>query len=148
MTNRNEQEIRNNSRVKFDDKVLADKIFKRISHLLPGTVDNYNLGGLCEEMRFYKYEKGQKFSAHSDNAHYLSDLNGPKTFYTVLFFLNEEGLIGGETYFPKINGFPLTITPQTGTALLFRHHLIHQGLEVKQGLKYLLKTDLYYTPNK
>jgi prolyl 4-hydroxylase len=115
---------------------------------LPPSVDGYAVGGLCSEMRFYKYEKGQKFSPHSDNGRYLTTRDGPKTLYTVLCFLNEEGLVGGQTRFPKINGFPLIITPETGTVLLFRHHLVHQGLEVKRGFKYLLKTDLYFTPIK
>ena len=38
----------------------------------------------------------------------------------------------------------LEVTPTAGMALFFRHAMLHEGVEVTRGLKYVLRTDLMF----
>jgi hypothetical protein len=40
-----------------------------------------------------------------------------------------------------------TIQPQLGMALIFPHRLLHRGVEVESGIKYILRTDVMYSEN-
>ncbi|MEN3327084.1 MAG: hypothetical protein V7638_1891 [Acidobacteriota bacterium] len=58
-----------------------------------------------------------------------------------MVYLNEE-FEGGETIFlvePEV-----IIKPRAGSALLFQHPIIHEGSEVRAGVKYVVRTDLMY----
>lgn len=46
---------------------------------------------------------------------------------------------GGATRFET-----LALEGQSGMALIFEHGLIHEGGEVSQGLKYVLRSDVMY----
>lgn len=36
------------------------------------------------------------------------------------------------------------VAPTAGTALLFRHRVLHEGAPVAAGVKYVLRTDVMY----
>jgi hypothetical protein len=58
-----------------------------------------------------------------------------------MVYLNEK-FEGGETVFfvePEV-----IIKPRAGSALLFQHPIIHEGSEVRAGVKYVVRTDLMY----
>lgn len=38
----------------------------------------------------------------------------------------------------------LVIKPEQGTALLFEHHLLHEGSEIVCGRKYVIGSDVMY----
>ena len=46
---------------------------------------------------------------------------------------------GGETEFTK-----LKIQPKTGAAIIFKHERKHSGNVIKDGVQYVLKTDIMY----
>ncbi|MCA9071814.1 MAG: 2OG-Fe(II) oxygenase, partial [Planctomycetaceae bacterium] len=81
---------------------------------------------------------GEQFRRHEDFAHEWNDRR--RTFLTVLIYLNQE-FTGGETWFEEEN---LTVTPQTGTATIFPHELIHAGCPVVTGIKYALRSDVIF----
>src|SRR5262249_50930092 len=60
---------------------------------------------------------------------------------TMLMYLN-GGFAGGETGIHCRT--PLRVVPAKGMALLFRHHLLHEGAPVIKGRKYVLRTDVMY----
>jgi hypothetical protein len=64
-----------------------------------------------------------------------------QSFFTFMIYLN-EGFSGGETRFAVVP--EKSIVPETGMALLFQHHIIHKGCEVKSGITYVIRTDLMY----
>jgi hypothetical protein len=74
------------------------------------------------------------------------------TEFTLLIYLNEEGLEGGETLFyathrPRPDNVALRITPRIGACLLHAHGercLTHEGAAVARGTKYLLRSDVAY----
>lgn len=72
-----------------------------------------------------------------------------QTEYTLLVYLSgvNEGLVGGETVFYSHHKEVLRVTPKTGMALVHRHGrecLLHESLEVKEGVKYVLRSDVVF----
>ncbi|KOS23008.1 hypothetical protein ESCO_003441 [Escovopsis weberi] len=103
---------------------------------------------LNERMRFLRYGPGMFFKPHCD-AHYFTRIEGKpvETFYTLHLYLNHEGLEGGATSFlSRDSKRRVDVVPQTGTVLVFQHdNLFHEGAEVKEGVKYTMRTDVMYT---
>jgi hypothetical protein len=88
-------------------------------------------------MRFYRYDVGQKFKWHGDGCFRRS--NGEQCFLTFMVYLNDD-FAGGETLFRD----GVRIAPQQGMALLFCHWQKHMGDEVRDGRKYVLRSDVMY----
>jgi len=109
----------------------------------------FELVGLNERLRFLRYDPGQKFVPHTDGQYRRQDGSGEKSFITVQLYLN-EGFKGGETTFIDTNNakhrvsFPI----KTGMVLLFEHRIVHEGTAVKEGRKYLMRTNVMYRPVK
>lgn len=137
----NKQEIlkgvRNNERILYNDPELAAKLFNRAKDFLPDGTDLYELCGLNELFRFYKYNPGQRFKMHRDGSFVRNDKE--ESFYTFMIYLNDD-FEGGETEFQSI----CTIKPKAGDLLLFLHPIRHEGKTVTKGLKYALRSDVMY----
>lgn len=140
--------LRNNERVLFDDKLLADSLFQRAAPWLPNKVEGHHLVRFNERWRFYRYRPGQTFQPHLDGA-YLSFQTYEQSEVTFMIYLNHE-MTGGETRFfedadQAMHGHPyLAVKPTTGTALVFLHSIWHEGAVVLSGEKYVLRTDVMY----
>lgn len=60
-----------------------------------------------------------------------------------MIYLNDN-FQGGDTTFRD-----LRVQPKQGMALIFLHSLYHEGNEITQGVKYVLRTDITYrTPEQ
>lgn len=132
-------EIRNNSRIIVDDPLLAKKLFERAREFLPESLDRAQLLGFNERWRFYRYQSGQRFARHFDSSFRRNRNEASKL--TFLIYLNEE-FNGGSTRFfldPEAN-----VEPKRGTALVFVHRKLHEGVEIISGTKYVLRTDVMY----
>lgn len=144
--------VRNNDRVIFDDHCLAEQLFVQVAPFLPERVhDCWHLKGLNERFRFYRYGKGHRFRMHFDGAFMRNQCE--RSFLTLMFYLNED-FEGGETTFFECEEesdfveLKHVVRPATGGALFFEHAQLHEGSEVKDGLKYVLRTDvMYQIPN-
>jgi hypothetical protein len=137
----NEHFLRNGlkfSSFALENFTLANALWKRIEKHAPKEIDDYVAVGLNERLRFYRYEVGQHFGAHTDG--YFERPNGERSFLTLMIYLNDD-FTGGETLFLKREKI---IAPKRGTALLFTHHQWHAGLAVKEGYKYILRTDAMF----
>ena len=131
-------DIRNNTRVMFDDHALASDLFGRLQLELPRRMRGLTAVGANERFRCYRYEPGQRFAPHFDGAfrrdvHEVSQL-------TLMVYLN-EGFGGGATEFHDLGQ---TIVPRTGMALVFEHRVLHEGCAVTSGVKYVLRSDVMY----
>ncbi len=131
-------ETRNNSRVIFDDPDLASLLYERIAAHVPPEVMGMRAVGANERLRCYKYEAGQWFKPHYDGAFHRS--KAERSLYTYMVYLN-EGFEGGETTFLDLR---IAVKPSPGRALLFQHHLLHEGSEVRRGIKYAIRSDIMY----
>ncbi|WP_223164593.1 2OG-Fe(II) oxygenase [Massilia rubra] len=133
---RRAEDIRNNDRVIFDDAALAVSLFEQARALLPASIGDWALTGFNERFRFYRYGPKEYFKWHTDGVYARSPDEASRL--TFMIYLNGD-FEGGDTEFKTE-----FIKPQQGAALVFPHKLPHQGTEVIDGLKYVLRTDVMY----
>jgi len=138
------KDIRNNDRVIVDDPDLAEQYWQRLKEFVPVEWFHREAVGLNERFRFYRYGVGQRFAPHMDG--FYERENGERSQFTFMVYLNED-CEGGETrfYHPRP---PISVAPEKGTALVFFHHQEHEGAEVTEGLKYVIRTDIMFGPSK
>lgn len=126
----------------------ASRIYERIKGVLPAELLQglkESVGDLNTEVylndhfRFSKYHPGQYFHIHRDG--FNADASGGRSFMTVNIFLNSD-FSGGETAFYSNAGEVLRAQPAPGRGAIFDGQIYHAGLEVREGYKYLLRTDL------
>ena len=129
-------EVRNNQRAFYESQELASLLFERSAPYLPDQIGSRILVGLNELFRFYKYLPGHQFKKHQDGSFIRNKTE--VSAMTFMIYLN-DGCVGGETTFLEHQ-----IAPKTGKALVFYHKLLHEGSEVKEGVKYVLRTDVMY----
>ncbi len=139
-------DIRNNERVILDDVERATDLWQRVSEYIPSTIGKWRAIALNERFRFYRYDPGQRFAIHHDGSYRRP--NGEESLLTFMIYLN-KGFEGGETrfYLPYYFKMPeVSVVPETGMALCFVHKLAHEGAAVIQGRKYVLRSDVMYSP--
>ena len=142
------EKTRNNKRVIFEDKNLAENLWKRMAHLADKKFKNYQVSELNWRFRIYEYPTGGIFAPHVDERMDLGD--GKMSLFTFMIYLNDN-LKGGETTFferRKSGSKKLIanriIRPRTGMGLAFDHLLFHEGSVVTKGKKYVLRSDIIY----
>lgn len=128
--------IRNNERLIYTDEDLAEELWQRLKEFCPEYIENYQATGLNEQFRFYKYKANQRFKKHIDGSFEKNE--SEKSMITFLIYLNED-FEGGETAFENI-----AITPKTGNALCFLHKQKHEGKMIREGIKYVLRSDVMF----
>jgi prolyl 4-hydroxylase len=131
-------EIRNNERAIIDDAALARHLFARVESALPSTLCDMTPVGANERFRCYRYRPGQRFAPHYDGAFVRND--NERSLLTFMVYLN-DGFEGGNTAFLD---YDVRAVPQTGSALLFQHQVLHEGCQVVTGTKYVLRSDVMY----
>lgn len=89
-------------------------------------------------LRVSRYTTGGSFAAHRDSAYATSDEYAG--FMTLLLYLN-DGFCGGET---RLCDPEHDVVPRTGDALVFHHHMLHEGMPVRDGTKYVLRSEVMY----
>ncbi len=139
--------IRNNDRVNFDNAKLANLMWSRVSSVLP-MLDSLRPVSVDQRLRFYRYEPGQEFKRHKDGS--VTNAHGHVSKLSYLIYLNSD-FTGGATTFRDYVGsgesrrkIEHVITPETGSALLFRHERWHEGTGLTSGRKYVLRSDVFY----
>lgn len=131
--------IRNNNRVLYKDFTLAQELWRQLEPHAPKSIGESHAIGLNELFRFYKYRPGQQFRRHRDQSYIRNSREA--SYYTFMIYLNDD-FKGGETKFDN-----LLVSPKKGSALVFYHDLEHEGTEVVEGTKYVLRTDIMYRLN-
>ncbi|MDY3552460.1 2OG-Fe(II) oxygenase [Gemmata sp. JC717] len=142
--------FRDNDRATLDDPALAARLFERARAFLPSVIEGHELVDFNERWRFYRYGPGQTFKPHHDGAyHRFRQLQASEL--TFLIYLNDDFAGGGTNFFHDLlthfqfgAGPWLCVKPVRGTALVFRHRLLHEGAVVESGRKYVLRTDVMY----
>jgi prolyl 4-hydroxylase len=134
-----------NSWVQRGESPIIDAIYRRAADLMrideallrkrdsTERPDYESLGSLAEHLQLVHYDPGQQYTAHHDFGFSdLSDLQGAR-FGTLLLYLNDEGLVGGETTFPRwVNAETfdtLKVKPEEGKAVLFYSQLPDGNLD-------------------
>lgn len=131
-------DIRNNTRVMFDDPALAASLYARVGGALPARLFDRHPVGVNERFRCYRYEPGQRFAPHTDGCFRRSA--DEQSELTLMVYLNDDFTGGATAFFAP----SASVQPRTGMALLFQHRLEHEGSVVHAGVKYVLRTDVMY----
>lgn len=134
-------EVRNNSRVIFDDAELAASLWQKALPHLPAQIDDWFPAGFNERFRFYRYGPGELFKPHYDGCFRRND--NEVSLLTFMVYLNAAAK-GGETRFFKDREIWLSVATEPGKALVFEHLQLHEGAPVEEGCKYVLRTDVVY----
>jgi len=129
-------DIRNNNRAFYKSEELAQQLWGKLQSFVPARLGNSSALGLNELFRFYRYQRGHQFKGHFDESYVRNEREA--SYFTFMVYLNDN-FQGGDTTFRK-----LRIQPRQGMALVFLHSLYHEGSEVTQGVKYVLRTDVMY----
>ncbi|KAH8918032.1 hypothetical protein BT69DRAFT_1268296 [Atractiella rhizophila] len=164
--------VRFNDRFQVDDETFARRLwedsglkefFEREENegILGDGVKEKEVVGLNPNIRVYRYVPGQFFDKHYDDSN-LVTLTQPsplrcRTTWTLLIYLSgtQDGVKGGQTAFYLEKPYPkdeegkdvidIVVETERGTALLHKHGkdcLFHEGKEVKEGTKWILRSDL------
>jgi prolyl 4-hydroxylase len=129
-------EVRNNNRAFYKSEELAQTLWEKIEPFVPAQLGNSTAMGLNELFRFYRYQRGHRFKGHFDESYIRNEHEA--SYYTFMVYLNDN-FQGGDTTFRGVR-----IRPRQGMALIFLHSLYHEGSEVTQGVKYVLRSDIMY----
>jgi len=106
--------------------------------------------GLNSRFRFAKYYPGDRFSHHCDDCVVWN--RDRRSMYTLNLYLNdhkaatriflEQSLKGAHDHYDCV--------PKAGSALVFQQlptaQVLHEGRRVKTGLKYLMRSDIWFEP--
>jgi predicted 2-oxoglutarate/Fe(II)-dependent dioxygenase YbiX len=139
------KDVRNNDRHIFDDPALASSLFDRIRHNVPEFIrerhddpaTEWQVCGVNERFRMYRYGPGHRFKPHLDGAFHRVP-GQEESALTFMIYLNDD-FEGGETAFQD-----RVVRPRCGSALFFFHAILHEGREVTRGQKYVLRSDVMY----
>lgn len=147
-----------NDRFQIEDPAFAQRLWEdtAVKDLVASYEDKSIWGGevlgLNANIRIYRYRPGQFFDQHYDESNKVIGPGGVagKTTWTLLIYLT--ACEGGETaFYPEAASRrdkqpdPVLVDPQVGSALLHRHFpecLLHEGKEVLNGEKWVLRSDL------
>ena len=140
-------------RVAYDDPVEAATLWQRLAPFVPplvemypptltpeppaGPLDVWAPIGLNPRMRFYLYGPGEFFPPHRDISYAAPD--DSRSFLTLIIYLAGD-CAGGHT---RLRDYE--IDPVAGSALVFPHELLHEGAEVLDGRKCVLRSDIMYS---
>ena len=139
---------RDNFRTQITSRQIADSLWNAgLGHILvdalPPLRDGRRPVAFNDNIRLYRYSKGQKFGKHFDET--ASDSMGRNTVYTTLVYLS--AVRGGETVFYPQKNEEIIVAPRAGMALFHRHGIdcwLHEALPVASGEKYVLRTDVVF----
>ena len=160
------QEYRGNLRLITTDMGLATKVWERLKPFVPFEITNddgtkWRAVGLNERWRLAKYFPGDRFQRHCDASFQKSPTI--ESMFTVNIYMN-AAFEGGNTRFyyssfkkrkdlndeeqKKRETIQCEVVPEAGRCLIFRQPpgrcLLHDGEEVKSGVKYLFRSDVMY----
>ena len=146
---RRDLELRNNTRVWFDDDDLAARIFSALLpalHQLVAAWPALLVGSpvRCERtFRGYRYRPGQRFALHSDSS--VDDDDGARSLLTVLVYANDVDAGGATRFAPFSSGAAsVEVVPRAGRACVFLHALPHESVAVDVGAKYAVRTNVMF----
>lgn len=91
--------FRENGRVEVWCEDTARRIWERMRGLVPKGLCDGEATGCFPKIRLYEYGVGQRFGKHVDESVEFGQAGQWMTGVTVLVYLGEEGLEGGETVF-------------------------------------------------
>jgi len=144
------KEYRGNLRLVTNDAALAERTWQRMNNTVPSRLEHdgatWEAVGLNHHWRLSKYYSGDVFQEHIDTCFTAS--NALRSFYTVNIYLNDAFSDGRTRFFDDDHAVRCCVQPKPGLALVFAQpgyrFYPHDGERVKDGTKYLIRSDVMY----
>ncbi|KAL0486815.1 hypothetical protein AKO1_001153, partial [Acrasis kona] len=164
------QEYRNNDRVLVRSFALAEELYKKtFQKHLSNTFDFQHSSvkpfgvategiwvptGINEVIKFTRYNPGEKFSPHMDNCFVKSD--DERSIFTMIIYLNDNYEGGNTVFYNRPTdgvlpysgelelSYPHPIVPTKGGVLIFNHDVLHEGLKITKGTKYIIRCEIMF----
>ena len=141
------KDYRGNLRLVTNDPALAERTWQRLKSTVPATLLHdgvtWEAVGLNPHWRLSKYYSGDQFCQHLDTCFTASDTL--RSFYTVNVYLNDAFSDGRTRFWGRVT---LRVQPRPGLALVFAQPAFrfytHDGEMVRDGIKYLIRSDVMY----
>ena len=133
--------FRDNARLILEDVHLADLLWKAAAVHLPPILESQSATGFNPRFRYYRYTGSEAFAPHHDGSVRIGERASKLTFLVYLTSVTK----GGETrFFDADMRVMHAVQPKVGMALVFEHAILHEGVAVEEGTKYVLRTDVMY----
>ena len=133
----------------YIDKIIDIDENSKTIHKHRGIYGRWTYSKLNPHLRICKYNPKNLFAKHFD-AGYHPEPTTHRTIKTCMLYLNGE-FEGGHTRFyeEKRGGkgddvLKFSLKPVAGMCLIFNQNILHDGEEVISGLKYMMRTDIFY----
>ena len=107
-----------------------------------------------------KYTPGHFFRSHQDDDYVRPDNRKERSYLTILLYLNKDykggcttfikyenagsGLLSRQLSGPDIVPGNVESDLKTGSLLIFQHDILHEGSLLREGTKYVVRTDVMY----
>eukprot|EP01006_Ploeotia_vitrea_P028514 TRINITY_DN61187_c0_g1_i1.p1 TRINITY_DN61187_c0_g1~~TRINITY_DN61187_c0_g1_i1.p1 ORF type:complete len:310 (+),score=62.95 TRINITY_DN61187_c0_g1_i1:65-931(+) len=160
---------RNNDRVSAKGDDVAELLWERVKSYIPSsrtvelTPENITIQGKWEAMglnevfRICKYDPGGHFSPHYDGDFRRNP--NERSFLTFMLYLNSD-YEGGTTNFLRDDTQHVlqedghycaaedkiisSVKAKQGMAIIFDHHVFHEGGQLKSGQKYIMRSEVMF----
>ncbi len=119
-------------------------MWRRAAAFVPQRREGWSACGLHERFRFYRYGAAEKFGAHYDGAVNRGESEVSKLTFMIYLCDVDEG--GSTNFYGPGLVTQHEVRPARGRALVFDHGRLHEGAPVLSGRKYVLRTDVMYSP--
>jgi hypothetical protein len=163
------EKYRNNMRLVIDSKLIIKEMEKRIVDYVKNPVEiteksntihrhrlmfgKWNFDRLNSNLRICRYKPQNKFDKHEDLG-YHPDRKSIRSIKTCMVYLNND-FSGGTTRFyngelDDVDSHKLfyTLKPEPGMCVIFNQCIVHDGEIINDGLKYMMRTDMFYKVEK
>ena len=135
-------DVRNSMRKIIDNHDFAQLLEERIYKYIPKTYNDLEYHSINYRFRFLKYEKGGFFARHKDNNYKNKECI---SLITILIYLNDDYEGGYTTFFSNVDDKEgLSLKPKTGMISLMDQEIGHYVPELKDGIKYVIRTEIMY----
>lgn len=143
----------------LEDIIIEDNPHIHNIHGVPSLMKGtWKPVGLNNLFRLCRYLPGGHFAPHFDGHYDRSPAE--RSLKTLMVYLNGD-FSGGNTnfvdekqtlykdkstgkYCAEEKNIMCSIQPEAGLTILFNHHRLHEGAQLKDGKKYILRTDVMY----
>jgi len=127
------------------DKVVGhnSEVSKVLREYLNGCMKPIEMN---ERLRFLKYNEKQKFSKHYDGSYTRPSSHpnkGDCSYFTILIYLNKD-YKGSTRLFSDYNSDATyyDVLPEEGMVFVHQHDILHAGVEIERGTKYVIRSDI------